>query len=255
MVVPRTTCSGRTLALPWHVTAAPEVDVALVLAADVSGSVSDARERMQRQGYAAGLLNPAFLGAVRSGRLGRIAVLYFEWSTQDRQIEAMDWAVIADAASAEILARAILVTPRMTPGFTSISGAIDFGVRRIRQSGFMAARLVIDVSGDGRNNDGREARAARDAAVASGITVNGLPMLEAEPDLESYYRAEVIGGPLAFAVPVPTAESIATAVLRKLVTEVAGMNKRPAGQDMSDMPEIHSFTEAYGATLDSGMNS
>jgi hypothetical protein len=203
--------------------ATAEVDVALVLAADVSGSVTDARERMQRQGCAAGLLSPTFLGAVRSGRLGRIAALYFEWSTRDRQIEAMDWTVISDAASAEVLARAILVTPRMTPGFTSISGAIDFGARRIREGGFVAARLVIDVSGDGRNNDGREVRAARDAAVAAGITVNGLPMLEAEPDLDAYYRAEVIGGPLAFAIPVPTAERIASAMLRKLVMEVAGV--------------------------------
>jgi len=235
MAVPRMTRSGRTLAPPWHMTAVTEVDVALVLAADVSGSVTDARERMQRQGYATGLLNPAFLGAVRSGRLGRIAALYFEWSTQDRQIEAMDWALISDAASAEILARAIIATPRMTPGFTSISGAIDFGVRRIRQSRFVAARLVIDVSGDGRNNDGRDVRAARDAAVAAGITVNGLPMLETEPDLDSYYRAEVIGGPLAFAVPVPTAESIAAAVLRKLVTELAGMNGRVVGQDTGDI--------------------
>ena len=237
MAVPQPTRSGRTLAQPWRMAAATEVDVALVLAADVSGSVSDARERRQREGYATGLRSPAFLGAVRSGRLGRIAALYFEWSTHDRQIEAMDWTVISDAVSAEMLARAILATPRMTPGFTSISGAIDFAMRRIRQAGFVAARLVIDVSGDGRNNDGREVRVARDAAVAAGVTVNGLPMLEAEPDLDSYYRTEVIGGPLAFAIPVPTAESIAAAILRKLVTEVAGVNRRMVVHGASGTPD------------------
>ncbi|MCX7671511.1 MAG: DUF1194 domain-containing protein [Anaerolineae bacterium] len=207
-----------------------EVDVLLVLAADASGSVSDDRERMQRNGFAGALRNPAFLAAVSTGRLGRVAAVYVEWSNYGSQVTALRrgwpsfapvWTVISDAASAERLAAAIPDTPRMTPGYTSLSGAIDYGSRIIAESGIVASRRVIDVSADGRNNDGRPVTAARDAALAAGITINGLALLDADPDLEAYFRAEVIGGPLAFVVPVQAEADFAAAVLRKLITEVA----------------------------------
>jgi hypothetical protein len=209
---------------------AEEVDVLLVLAADASGSVSDDRERMQRNGFAAALMNPAFLSAVATGRLGRVAAVYVEWSNYGSQVTALRrgwpsfapvWTVISDAASAARLATAIPETPRMTPGYTSLSGAIDYGARIIAESGFAAPRRVIDVCADGRNNDGRAVIAARDAAVAEGITINGLAMLGADAELEAYFRAEVIGGPLAFVVAVESEADFAPAVLRKLITEVA----------------------------------
>lgn len=214
---------------------AEEVDVLLVLAADASGSISDEREQVQRQGYANALRSPEFLAAVATGRLGRIAAVYVEWSSHNAQVAARRrgwpgfapvWTVIADAASAEPLAAAIPRTPRMTPGYTSISAAIDHAAMVIAESGITAARRVIDISSDGRNNDGRAVTAARDAAVAAGITVNGLVMLDSDPGLEAYFRAEVIGGPLAFVVPVRAEADFAQAVLRKLITEVAGDLRR-----------------------------
>jgi hypothetical protein len=114
------------------------------------------------------------------------------------------------------------------PGWTSISGAIDFAVRLLRESGNRASRWVIDVSGDGSNNDGRPVTAARDEAAALGITINGLPILGVEPALDAYYRENVIGGPGAFLVPVRDDQSFSRAVLKKLVTEVAG-TPRAAG--------------------------
>jgi hypothetical protein len=214
---------------------AEEVDVLLVLAADASGSVSDDREHIQRVGYAKALRSPEFHAAVATGRLGRIGAMYFEWSNHNRQIEALRggwpgftpiWTVIKDAASAEKLAAAIPHTPRMTPGYTSISGAIDYAARTIAASGFTARRRVIDISSDGRNNDGRGVNAARNEAVAAGITINGLVMLDSDPGLEAYFRAEVIGGPLSFVVPVRAEADFAQAVLRKLITEVAGSPTR-----------------------------
>lgn len=214
---------------------AEEVDVLLVLAADASGSISDDREKVQRLGYANALRSPDFLAAVATGRLGRIAAVYFEWSSHNAQAPALRrgwpgfasiWTVISDAASAEVLAAAIPRTPRMTPGYTSISAAIDHAAMVIAESGITAARRVVDISSDGRNNDGRAVAAARDAAVAAGITVNGLVMLDSDPGLEAYFRAEVIGGPLAFVVPVVAEADFAQAVLRKLITEVAGDLRR-----------------------------
>src|ERR1043166_6111184 len=139
---------------------AEEVDVVLVLAADASGSISDDRERLQRGGYADALRSARFLAAVRTGRLGRIAAVYVEWSNFGSQVVARHgpappftpiWTVISDTASAEILATAIPQTARMTPGYTSISGGIDFSARLIAESGFTALRRVIDISGDGPN--------------------------------------------------------------------------------------------------------
>jgi hypothetical protein len=206
-----------------------EVDVALVLAMDGSGSVDDERWRLQLRGYGEAFLSPAFVEAVKAGRLGRIAVTFVEWSGQNRHRQSIGWTVIDDAASARGFALAMTAPrPRDMPDWTSISGAIDFAVRLLRDSGKRAGRRVIDVSGDGSNNDGRPVAAARDEAAALGITINGLPILGVEPALDAYYRANVIGGPGAFLVPVRDDESFSRAVLKKLVTEVAG-TPRTAG--------------------------
>jgi hypothetical protein len=204
--------------------AATEVDVALVLAMDGSGSVDDERWDLQRRGYGEALRSDAFLEAVKSGHLGRIAVTFVEWSTRNRQRQDVPWTVIEDRDTARRFAAALTEQrPRDIPGWTSISGAIDYAARLLRESGNRAGRQVIDISGDGRSNDGRDVTAARDEAVAAGITINGLPILGVEAGLDVYYRDNVIGGAGAFLVAVEDDRSFSRAVLKKLVAEVAGV--------------------------------
>jgi len=200
------------------------VDLALVLAVDTSGSVSEDRMALQTRGYADAFSTPGLLGAVREGRLGRIAATFVQWSDVGRQTQAVEWTVVSDARTAQGFSRALIDAVRPTPGWTSISGAIDYSTRLFARSGVAATRRVIDISGDGANNDGRPVREARDAAVAAGITINGLPILEVEPQLDRYYRDHVVGGPGAFIVAVHDLGDFAGAVLRKLLVEVAGID-------------------------------
>lgn len=199
-------------------------DLALVLAMDVSGSVSEGRLGLQIEGYADAVADPAFLRAIRSGRQGRIALTFVQWSSADWQRQRVGWALIDGAAAAARFAAAVRDVPRPTPGVTSISGAIDFSAGLLRRAGLSGTRGVIDVSGDGRNNDGRPVRAAVDDAVASGITVNGLPIVGLEPDIDDYYQSEVIGGPGAFALPARDPASFAQSLLQKLLLEVAAQD-------------------------------
>ena len=205
---------------------AASVDLALVLAIDTSGSVSNDRMTLQIQGCAHALQHPNVIAAVRSGRHGRIAVTFVQWSSKDRQDQVIDWTLVEDESSARSLAAAIMRADRSIPGATSISGAIDFSVKLITECGYRATRCVIDISGDGRDNDGdRDVTMARDDAVAAGITVNGLPILEVEEELDRYYRESVIGGPDAFMIAADDFESFGKAILQKLVTEIAFPSK------------------------------
>lgn len=206
-----------------------EVDVALVLAVDSSGSISEDRLAMQLRGYIDALRHPGFIDAVRGGYRGRIALTFVEWTDVRRQDQIVKWSVIEDEASAHGFAQAIQDALRPLPGWTSISGAIDFSVGLLFSSGFATTRRVIDISGDGSNNDGRPVTEARDAAVAAGVTINGLPIVEVEPDLEAYYRDNVIGGPDAFVVVARDTGSFGEAVLRKLLVEVAGIQPPSVG--------------------------
>jgi hypothetical protein len=206
-----------------------EVDVALVLAVDSSGSISEQRLAMQLRGYIDALRHPDFVDAVQGGFHGRIALTFIEWTDVRRQDQVVRWTVIEDKTSAHAFAQAIQDALRPLPGWTSISGAIDYSVGLLLSSGFMAVRRVIDISGDGANNDGRPVTEARDAAVAAGVTINGLPIVEVEPDLEAYYRENVIGGPDAFVVVARDTGSFGEAVLRKLLVEVAGIRPPDAG--------------------------
>lgn len=207
--------------------AEPAVDVAVVLAIDASGSVDDRRFALQIDGYARALRSPEFLQAVRNRPLGKIAVTAVEWSGAHRQRQVAGWTLIEDEKGARALADALAAWTRIQPDWTSISGAIDYSARLLLESGYTARRRVIDVSSDGANNDGRPAAAARDAAVALGIVINGLPILGVEPDLDVYYRLNVIGGPGAFIVPVADERDIARAILKKLTTEIAAAPATP----------------------------
>lgn len=201
--------------------AAEPADVLLVLALDGSGSMSNERITMQRTGHAQAVASDAFIAAVLAGPKGRVALAAVEWSNQDRQTVIVPWTVIGDAESAQRFAEALRRAPRPIPGITSISGAIDACVAVLARAPCEATRRVIDISSNGVNNDGRPVTDARDQAVAQGITINGLPILDLDPTLDAYFVQSVIGGPRAFTVPASDIDSFAEALQRKLVTEIA----------------------------------
>jgi hypothetical protein len=213
--------------------AATPVAVQLVLAVDVSGSVSQDRFELQREGYATAFRNAAVLQAIRSTSTGSIAVAMVQWTGPALHVVAVDWTLIDDATTAERFAAAIQGAPRVLfGGGTSISGAIDYAMGMLEQSLYRGQRQVIDVSGDGANNRGRPAEDARDAAVQAGVIINGLPILTLEPELDVYYRQSVIGGPGAFVIAVKSYEEFAAAVRSKLVAEIAGMHSSEQAVDV-----------------------
>jgi hypothetical protein len=211
------------------------VDLQLVLAVDVSGSVSDERFRLQQQGYAQAFRSWRVLEAIQSGTARAVAVTMMQWTGPAQQAQVVPWAVISDEASMLAFAEAVDRTTRqLYGGGTSISGAIDHAVTLFPQSGSKGGRQVIDVSGDGANNRGRPAADARDDAVRAGITINGLPILALEPGLDQYYLANVIGGPNAFAIVAESYETFAEAVLKKLVTEIASLWMEPEARHAAE---------------------
>lgn len=200
-----------------------DVAVALVLAVDTSGSVSAGRFELQKQGYAAAFRNPQVLKSIRALATQSIAVTMMQWTGPRLHVVVADWALIKDEASAEAFASAVAAAPRqLFGGGTSISGAIDYSRLLLAQCPCKPVRRVIDVSGDGSNNSGRPVTQARDEAVGDGIGINGLPILTVEPSLDRYYYDNVIGGPGAFMIPAENYDTFADAILKKLITEIAG---------------------------------
>ena len=205
-----------------------EVDLALVIAVDISYSMDPDEQDLQRQGFVEAFRSPVVHQAIRNGALGRIAVVYGEWAASWEQKVIVPWTVIEDPESAMAFAGRLAAQPTRRGPRTSVAGAIDFGVRLLAESGLAAARQVIDISGDGANNQGRSVTAARDDAVAKGITINGLPIMLKRPssywdvvDLDVYYRDCVIGGPGAFTVPVRDRDEFVNAIKTKIIREVA----------------------------------
>jgi uncharacterized protein DUF1194 len=211
-------------------TDAHDVDVELVLAVDVSYSMDPDEQALQREGYMTALTSPEFLTALKSGIHARIALTYFEWANSNDQKILLPWRLVDGLASAQAVAAEIGRAPYRRAYRTSISGALLFGSRLYEISGHRGIRRVIDVSGDGTNNEGPLIVPTREAVVASGITVNGLPIMLKKPqpgsvdieDLDIYYEDCVIGGPGAFVVPIKEREKFKDAVRTKLVLEVAG---------------------------------
>ncbi len=200
----------------------PDVDVNLVLALDASGSVSDDRFELQKQGYAAAFRNPKVLTAIRSGDHRAISVSMLQWTGPTLHVIVVPWMTVKDQKSVLELASAIDAARRQIfGGGTSVSGAIDYGVIMLAGSATTATRQIIDISGDGSNNIGRDPMQARDEAVKLGIRINGLPILTLEPDLDVYYRQNVIGGPGAFVIPANNYGQFADAILRKLIAEIS----------------------------------
>jgi len=207
------------------------VDLELVLAVDISRSVDLEEAALQRQGFVRAFRHRDVIDAIQRGRLGRIAVTYVEWGSDQFQRTRVDWAEVADASSAAAFAEAVERSSVMLVEWTSISGAIAFGAQSFEGNGFRSERRIIDISGDGPNNKGAYVNLARDRVVADGIVINGLPIINNRPniygyplmpDLDLYYEDCVIGGPGSFIVVADGFKDFARAILRKLVTEIAG---------------------------------
>lgn len=225
---------GLALALsgltPMHAAAQEAVDVELVLAVDVSLSMSFEELRIQREGYVAALRHDDVIRAIRDGVQGRIAVTYFEWAGDASQYMVVPWTVIAGRDDAERVAAMISSGVPNSARRTSISGGLRYAADLLAGSGFRSPRRVVDVSGDGPNNEGEFVDRVRDALVASGIVVNGLPLMTRGgytsafdvPDLDRYYAECVVGGPGSFVIPVNDWPQFPEAVRRKLVLEIAG---------------------------------
>ena len=218
-----------------------EVDLQLVLAVDVSGSVSPQRFELQKMGYVAAFQNRRVLNTILAGRNAAIAVTMAQWSGPFLQSQVVPWTLLKDETSVKAFAGAIESAPRMMyGGGTSISGAIDYSVTLFPQAPFKAERRVIDVSGDGSNNRGRSVTQARDEAVDGGIVINGLPILAFEPNLDQYFKDYVIGGPGAFMIAAKTFETFAEAILMKLIIEIADRTpqRRHAGTTVGQRTAI-----------------
>jgi len=220
-------------ALAWigapNARADTEVDLALVIGVDISYSMDLDELALQRQGFADAFRATQVHDAIRRGMLGKIAVVYFEWAGAWDQRVVVPWTVLDGPDSAGSFAEKVAAQPVRRAQRTSISGAIDFGAKLLAQSGVEATRRVIDISGDGPNNQGRPVTAARAEALGQGITINGLPiMLKAPgyldiPALDVYYRDCVIGGQGAFMVPVREREQFPAAIKTKILLEIAGL--------------------------------
>ena len=216
--------------LPLNANAQPiPVDVELVLAVDVSGSVNTPRYNAQKNGYIAAFRNSDLHDAIADGALGSIAVVYMEWSGTFQQSERVAWTQISSAAEANDFANAIAsITTRAYSGMTSISGAIDWSVDSIDTNNFTGTRQVIDISGDGPNNQGRSVTAARNDAVNAGMVINGIAIEEVTTiNLTDYYRDNVIGGPNSFVLTATTFEDFEAAILQKLQIEITGGDPTP----------------------------
>ena len=230
---------------------AEPVDVELILAVDVSLSMSPEELAIQRDGYAAALTHEQVIRAIEGGVHGRIALSYVEWAGDSVQHVIVPWTIIANQDDARRVAESLTIAPSHSARRTSISGMLDFAADLFAESAHSGMRRVVDVSGDGPNNQGAPVTEARDALVGQGITINGLPLMTTGSgfsgrydlaDLDAYYRDCVIGGPGAFMVPVNDWSHFPEAVRRKLVLELAGGTR-----DGRKLPVVRAAVEAGGA--------
>lgn len=208
-----------------------DVDLALVLAVDISGSMDRDEQELQRNGYVEAFRNTEVIGAIGQGMRGRIAVTYVEWAGPANQKVVVPWMVIDGADAGRKFAGQLAAAPLSRYRGTSISGSLAFALPVLSVPAFASVRKVIDISGDGPNNMGGPVRDAREAVLNAGITINGLPIVIKKPNgfysipaLDIYYEDCVIGGPGAFLVSVESKHEFASAIRRKLVLEIAGRN-------------------------------
>ena len=213
---------------------AADVDLLLILAADVSRSIDDVEFNLQRKGYASALSDPKVLTAIAGGPNRAIAICFIEWSDTLDQKVVVDWTTVRDGEDAAAVGATIMAAPRAFASRTSISGALYFALGQFSSAAPNAERRIIDVSGDGTNNAGPPVTEARDQVVSKGVTINGLAIINTQTrpgftmhtqppgGLPNYYKENVIGGPGAFLLVVENFETFADAITRKLVSEIAG---------------------------------
>lgn len=207
------------------------VDLELILAVDVSWSMDLDEQAFQRAGYVAAMRDPAVIDAIVGGGWGRIAVTYVEWAGFGLQTVVVPWTLVDSAESAQAFAARLEAVRIGRLRRTSISSALSFSEFFFDDNDFQGLRRVIDVSGDGANNQGMPVTVLRDRLVSKGIIINGLPiMLKADnpggyfgiPNLDIYYEDCVIGGPASFVIPVDDVNRFATAIRQKMILEIAG---------------------------------
>ncbi len=208
----------------------PSVDIELVIAVDVSYSMDLDELAVQREGYAQAIVSKEFLQALKTGPNSKVALTYFEWSASSDQKIIIPWRVIDGPETADAVANEIMKTPVRSGTRTSISGAINFAMPLFEENPYRGLRRVIDISGDGPNNNGAPVTGAREAALEKGIIINGLPIMVKEPsysttdidNLDVYYEDCVIGGPGSFVVAIKDRDKFKEAIRTKLILEVAG---------------------------------
>ena len=243
-------CALAALPAPAAPAGATEVDLKLILATDVSRSINNEEARIQREGIAEAFANPEVIKSIQSGALGRIAVAMIDWSSPQYDRVVLDWTIIKDKAGALALSETIRNLPR-TPGQrTSISGALELGSLLLESSAkdIIANRRVIDISGDGPNNDGGPLKEVHDKTIANGIVVNGLPIMDENangyfPDLDKYYAGCVVGGRGAFVVVVKSFADFGAAMRHKLILEIS-QDERQIKQALNELRAISPLTLA-----------
>ena len=226
---------GLTAAAAQTGSDANRVDLELVLAVDISYSMDGDELALQREGYMRAVTSREVVDAIRQGAYGRIALTYVEWAGQAQQAVLIPWQVIDSPESAQAFADKLAEAPTNRAYRTAIGAALEFSAQQFDNTPLKGTRRVIDISGDGPNNQGAAAPRIRDEIVARGININGLPLILKEPNawtldvtnLEDYYRECVIGGPGAFVIAVETRERFAEAIRTKLVLEVSGRQPEP----------------------------
>jgi hypothetical protein len=213
--------------------AGESVDVALALVTDVSRSIDDSEYDLEKQGYAAAFTSPEVIAAIQGGAVGSLAVTYIEFAGSYEVKTLIGWTVIRDAAGAKAFVDQLTALPRSAYGRTAIGSGVEAAMRSLASSGLEAQRNVIDVCGDGTNNNGRDVASVRDEAVAAGITINGLAIINDHPvswtfahvqppgGLANYYRENVAGGPGTFVLEVHDFKTFGEAMTRKLINEIA----------------------------------
>ena len=220
------------MATARSVRAETPVDLHLVLAVDVSRSIDEVEAELQRRGYIEALTNDRVIDAILSGEHRRIALCYTEWAGTQYQVIVIDWTLVDSAAAVRRFADKLAEAPRLSQSWTAVGAALTHAAQRFEASSFTSKRHVIDISGDGRTNDGPPAELIRDRLVAQGIVINGLPVMMNRtnfgrpPDLtlDKYYEENVIGGPGSFMIVADNFDHFSRAVRTKLVREIS-LNK------------------------------
>lgn len=231
-LAPLVVVAGLTGAATAAGPAGNQVDLQLVLAVDISGSMDYDEQRVQRDGYVQAFRDPQVINAITDGLLGRIAVTFVEWSDADVQYQITPWTIIDGKDSAFGYAAALAKAPLHRARSTSISGALLYSMRLFDQGSFQPIKRTIDMSGDGANNNGLPVLEARDQVLARGISINGLPIMirssgfgantsQDIANLDQYYRDCVIGGPSSFLFTIDKLADFPVAIRRKLIQEIA----------------------------------